>query len=59
LSGSGAAGGADASQKDPVTGEDVSTDWRVEFEFKLKLGEKPVPGEEKTEPAKKSGKKKP
>jgi len=27
---------------DPVTGEDMATDWRFEFGFKIKLGEKPA-----------------
>ncbi|TWT44099.1 Competence protein A [Phycisphaerae bacterium RAS1] len=28
---------------DPVTGESTATDWRIEFSFKVKLGEPPAP----------------
>jgi type IV pilus assembly protein PilM len=45
-----AAAGPETLQKDPVTGEDTGNDWRVEIGFKVKLGEKPQPGEEKTKP---------
>jgi hypothetical protein len=45
--GPGAAGAADASLKDPITGEDMSNDCRVEYGFKVKLGEKSKPSDEK------------
>lgn len=42
----GPSGGASAETRgeltDPVTGESTATDWRVEFSFKLKLGEPPA-----------------
>jgi type IV pilus assembly protein PilM len=34
---------------DPLTGEETANDWRVEFAFKVKLGEPPKP-EEKAQP---------
>ena len=37
-----AAAGTEAPKiEDPLTGEDMSGDWRIEFGFKIKLGEKP------------------
>ena len=36
--------------KDPLTGQDMSTDWLIEFGFKVRLGEKP-----KTEEKSKGG----
>ncbi len=42
-----------AQLRDPVTGEDTSNDWKVEFAFKVKLGEAPKP---KTEPEQAGGK---
>ncbi len=41
--GAAAAAGPTAEKgRDPLTGEDWSTDWRVEFAFKIKLGEPPA-----------------
>lgn len=39
--GAASAGPAVEKGKDPMTGEDWSTDWKVEFSFKIKLGEPP------------------
>jgi type IV pilus assembly protein PilM len=50
-----AAGPATTSFKDPVTGEDMSSDWRVEFGFKVKIGEKPKPGEQQDKQSGKPG----
>lgn len=41
--GAASAAGPDAERgKDPMTGEDWSKDWKVEFVFKIKLGEPPA-----------------
>ncbi len=45
-----------AQYPDPVTGEDMSTDWKLRFAFKVKLGEKGAPDvapqpESKAQPA--------
>ena len=48
-SGAGAAEQAAAAtvvNVDPVTGEDASTDWKVEFAFKVQFGEPPPPPSE-------------
>ncbi len=37
---------ATAVSLDPVTGEDTSTDWKVEFAFKVQFGEPPPPPSE-------------
>ena len=50
--GSTVRGGRDlgSSELDPVTGEDTSSDWLVEFSFKVKVGEKPQTDEKKGAP---------
>ena len=39
--GPGSATDLDDKYRDPVTGQSMLTDWRFEFGFKLKLGDKP------------------
>jgi len=42
LDGPSAAAGQLGDLRDPITGENTSTDWSVAFSFKVKIGEKPA-----------------
>jgi type IV pilus assembly protein PilM len=49
LDGPSAAAGQPGDLRDPITGENTSTDWSVAFSFKVKIGEKPAAKDEQAE----------